>query len=233
MKTIGIIGAMEEEISIFKSRLNIIATRNIIDVDFYIGKLHENNVVIARSGIGKVNAAACAQILIDKYGAEIIINVGVAGSLNPEVKIGDVVISTDTAYYDFDCSDIGDEIGLIPRMNRKFFPADENLVSKSFDAAKDVCIDKNVFRGRIVSGDRFVGKNSVKAQVLDIYPDALCCDMEGTAIGHVSFINKVPFVVIRSISDTADDSAEVHFEQFVDEMARNAAALVDNLIKSL
>ncbi|GHV39018.1 5'-methylthioadenosine/S-adenosylhomocysteine nucleosidase [Clostridia bacterium] len=232
MAIIGIIGAMEEEIALFKSKLNIITAKNIVDVDFYVGTLADCNVVLARSGIGKVNAAICAQVLIDKYGADMIINVGVAGGLSPNVHIGDIVISSDVVQHDFDTTVFGDEPGMIPRMNRKYFAADETLINKASAAAREVCLDKRVVIGRIASGDQFISSSEQKERIVSTF-SAVCAEMEGAAIGHVCTLNRIPFVIIRSISDAADEKADTTFEEFAAEAAKTAAALVESLIKSL
>ena len=129
MKTIGIIGAMDEEIAFIKSISEIISAKNILGLDFFVGKYGSNSVVIVKSGIGKVNAAACTQVLIDHFAVDCVINVGVAGAIYKELKIGDVVISTDTVQHDMDVSALGDPIGTIPRLEESFFKADEELIA--------------------------------------------------------------------------------------------------------
>ena len=143
MKTIGIIGAMDEEIALIKEFSEIISAKNILGLDFFVGKYGSNSVVIVRSGIGKVNAAACAQVLIDHFAVDCIINVGVAGGIYNELKIGDIVISTDTVEHDMDVSALGDPIGTIPRMDESFFKADEELI-KLAEKAGETLTDHHV-----------------------------------------------------------------------------------------
>ena len=182
MKTIGIIGAMEEEIENIKPYIDIISTKNIVGLDFYMGKMSGNNVILVRSGIGKVNAAICSQVLIDLYAVDYIINVGVAGAINKALKIGDIVISTDTMHHDMDTTHFGDELGVIPRMKESNFKADEQLIKIAINASEGK-IESKIYSGRIVSGDQFIcdleKKNKINAHF-----KAYCVDMESSAIGQ-------------------------------------------------
>ena len=226
MKTIGIIGAMEEEIENIKPHIDIISTKNIVGLDFYMGKMGGNNVVLVRSGIGKVNAAVCSQVLIDLYAVDYIINVGVAGAINKELKIGDVVIATDTMHHDMDTTYFGDEIGIIPRMEESSFKADDELINIALQASKDT-IENNIYTGRIVSGDQFLCDIEKKNKIWSHFK-AYCVDMESAAIGQTCYLNKIPFSIIRSISDNSDENNE--YENFFKDSAIKASNILKNMI---
>ncbi len=226
MKTIGIIGAMEEEIESIKPHIDIISTKNIVGLDFYMGKMGGNNVVLVRSGIGKVNAAVCSQVLIDLYAVDYIINVGVAGAINKELKIGDVVIATDTMHHDMDTTYFGDEIGIIPRMEESSFKADNELINIALQASKDT-VENNIYTGRVVSGDQFLCDIDKKNKIWSHFK-AYCVDMESAAIGQTCYLNKIPFNIIRSISDNSDENNE--YENFFKDSAIKASNILKNMI---
>lgn len=231
MKTIGIIGAMDEEISSIKEEMDVISTRNIIGLDFFMGKMCGNNVVLVRSGIGKVNAAICAQVLIDMYAVDYIINVGVAGGISKELEIGDIVISDDCVQHDFDTSIFGDPIGFISRMNVSFFKADDELIKIAKEAGEKV-VESTVVVGRIASGDQFISSGEKKSFIWNEFK-ASCAEMEGAAVAHACYLNKIPFVIIRSISDKAENSSEHDYEKFFRESAKIAAKIVMDMIENL
>lgn len=229
MKTIGIIGAMDEEVAIIKQKLEIITEREIIGLQFSMGRLSGNNVVLVRSGIGKVNAAICAQILVDHFAVDLIVNVGVAGAIAKELEIGDIVISSDAVQHDMDCSAIGDPIGVIPRMEVSIFEADKDLIEVAKRASEEISGEHNVVVGRIASGDQFIGGAEAKARIATLMK-ASCAEMEGAAIAHACYLNKIPFVIIRSISDNADGKADISFEKFVPLAAQNSSELVEKIV---
>ncbi len=230
--TIGIIGAMEEEIKNILEDMNVIKTTNALGLDFYLGSLSNssNSIVLVRSGIGKVNAALCAQVLIDLFAVDAVINVGVAGAIDKNIKIGDIVISKDAIQHDFDTSALGDEPGYISRMDTSVFVADERLV----DIAKEVVeeIGFPVYEGRIASGDQFVSDPSVKDRIARLF-NPMCCEMEGAAIAHACYLNKVPFVIIRAISDNAEEGSDVNYERFFRESAVTAGRIIKNMIAKI
>ena len=232
MKTIGIIGAMEEEIENIKPHINIISTKNIVGLDFFMGKMGGNNVVLVRSGIGKVNAAVCSQVLIDLYAVDYIINVGVAGAVSPELNVGDVVISKDTVQHDMDTSAFGDPLGEIPRMAESYFKADDELVKLALECAEEICTPEKVFFGRVASGDQFISDKEKKKKLWTTF-GAYCTEMEGAAIAHACWLNKIPFVIIRSISDNADNEADMKYEEFVEIAAKNSGEIVYKLLQSI
>lgn len=227
MKTIGIIGAMEEEIENIKPYIDIISTKNIVGLDFYMGKMGGNNVVLVRSGIGKVNAAVCSQVLIDLYAVDYIINVGVAGAINKDLKIGDVVIATDTMHHDMDTTYFGDDIGIIPRMEESAFKADNELIEIALKSSYDVLENNNVVTGRIVSGDQFLCDIEKKNKIWSHFK-ASCVDMESAAIGQACYLNKIPFCIIRSISDNSDEDNQ--YENFFRDSAIKASNILKDMI---
>ena len=232
MKTIGIIGAMDEEIAYIKEQLEIVSERTVVELDFFIGKFEDKGVVLVKSGIGKVNAAICAQVLVDHFAVDYIINVGVAGAISKELSIGDVVISSDAVQHDMDTSVFGDPVGVIPRMNESAFKADPVLVKLAWEAGSNLLTDHKVFIGRIASGDQFIStkeqKNKIRSNV-----NPFCAEMEGAAVAHACYLNKIPFVIIRSISDNAEAEADISYEKFVPIAAKNSSLLVAQLLKEI
>lgn len=232
MNTIGIIGAMEEEIIAIRRKMKITDTITIASMEFYMGRIGEQNIVLVRCGIGKVNAAICTQILIDHFKIAYIINTGVAGGLYPEINIGDIIISSDTVEHDMDVTTFGHKRGFIPRMDMHFFEADKWLVEVAKNAAEKAKGDHKVYVARIASGDQFISSMKVKEDIYTTFT-AYCAEMEGAAIAHTCFLNKIPFVIIRAISDKADQSAEVNFDDFVNLAARNASFIIEEMIEEI
>lgn len=203
---LGIIGAMDEEVSKLKAMLSDTKVTEKAGMEFYEGKLHEKPVVIVKSGIGKVNAAICAQILADIFKVDAIINTGIAGSLNDKIDIGDIVLSRDALQHDMDTSAFGDPVGVIPRMDVSSFPGDENLISLAEQCCREVLPQIKTFVGRVVSGDQFISDKTKKQWLTDTF-HGYCTEMEGAAVAHAAYLNGIPFIIIRAISDKADDSA--------------------------
>ena len=226
---IGIIGAMEEEVSILKETMEIQETVEYAGMTFCKGKLCEKDVVIVRSGIGKVNAAICAQVLVDKFQVKVLLNTGIAGSLDAAIDIGDMVISTDLVEHDMDASIFGDPVGQIPRMDTFSFPADPVLVEKAKEANMQANPDIHTFTGRIVSGDQFVSSSEVKERLVTNF-QAKCTEMEGAAIAHAAYLNKISCVIIRAISDKADNSATMDYPTFEKKAIEHSVRLVQNLL---
>ncbi len=227
--TIGIIGAMEEEVTRLKEAMQIKETLEYASMNFCKGTLCGKEVVIVKSGIGKVNAGVCAQILVDRFGVEVLINTGIAGSLDSAIDIGDMVISTDLVEHDMDASIFGDPVGQIPRMDTFAFPADLNLVEKAKEANAEANPDIKTFTGRVVSGDQFVSSAEVKDKLVTLF-QAKCTEMEGAAIAHVAYLNKVSCVIIRAISDKADNSATMDYPAFEKKAIEHSVRLVQNLL---
>lgn len=229
--TIGIIGAMEEEVEILKEKMEITQTVKQAGMTFYKGTLHGQEIVLARSGVGKVNASVCAQLMITLFDIDYLINSGVAGTLHKDIDQGDIVISTDAVQHDFDTTVFGDPLGEISRLGITFFEADEELINLSKEAAKNINIKGvDVFEGRVASGDQFIAGGAIEERIqTNFAPSAV--EMEGAAIAHVAYLNNIPYVIIRSISDKADGSADLSYEEFLPIAANNASLLLEEIIK--
>ena len=222
---IGIIGAMEEEIRDLRAQMEIEREETLAGMRFLVGTLRGRSAVLVQCGIGKVNAGVCAQTLISRFEAAEIVNIGVAGSLDARIGIGDIVVSTDAVQHDFDASPIGFRKGEIPYTGLYAFPADETLRERARSAAAERAGEVRCFEGRICSGDQFIASRARKETIASQF-GGLCCEMEGAAIAQVCHLNKVPWVIIRAVSDKADDSEEMSFERFKEEAARRGAAIV-------
>lgn len=233
MKKLGIIGAMAIEIETLKSKMTDLTESSHVGMTFYEGTLCGTNVVVVECGIGKVNAALCVQVLCDYFHVSAVVNTGIAGSLCPELDIGDLVISTDAMYHDFTCQDLHPDylVGQIPGFPVRCFPADPTLQKLALQAVKNAQAG-NVRQGRIASGDQFVGSRERKEKII-ADTQALCTEMEGAAIAHAAWRNGVPFVVIRAISDKADNSAEMDYPSFEALAAARCAAVTEQLAKVL
>ena len=232
MNRIGIIGAMEIEIKSLVEKLENKTTRVAAGVEYNEGILAGHEVVIARSGVGKVNAAICTQNMITLFGAEAIINTGVAGSLNPAIDIGDIVLSTDVVHHDVDATVFGYAKGQIPQMKEFSFKSDAGLR----DAAQRICCavnpDIHVFQGRICSGDRFVSDQQTKDMIRETF-DGMAVEMEAASIGQAAYLNGVPFLIVRAISDKADGSAEMDYDTFEAAAAEHGMRLTLGLLQCL
>ncbi len=232
MKKIGIIGAMELEVEVLKEQMDV---KNIVEkasMKFYEGILRGKDVVIVQCGIGKVNAGICVQILADLFHVDAVINTGVAGSLRAEINIGDIVVSTDACEHDMDVTALGYKQGIIPQMKESFFKADRKLVEAAIEVCREVNPDINVYEGRVLSGDQFISGEEIKNKLIDLF-GGFCTEMEGAAIAHAAFLNEIPYVVIRAISDKADGSAHMDYPEFERAAAAHSAKLVENLVKRL
>lgn len=229
---IGIIGAMEDEVAELKKSMEIEEVVSAASLSFCRGKLLGKEVVVVRSGIGKVNAAVCAQILVDRFGVDVIINTGIAGSLDAAIDIGDIVISTDAVEHDMDASTFGDPVGQIPQMDTFSFPADEKLVKLAKEVNEKANPDIRTWTGRIVSGDQFVSSSEKKEQLISLF-DAKCTEMEGAAIAHTAYLNKISCVIIRAISDKADNSASVDYPAFEAAAIRHSVRLIEALVPEI
>lgn len=232
MKTIGIIGAMQEEISGIRACMQIITSRTIAGLVYDIGSLKGKNTILVQSGIGKVNAALCTQVLIDHFAVDCIINIGVAGAVVPSLQLGDIVIAKDTVQHDMDTSAFGDPIGVIPRMKESFFPADPTLASLAMTAAASVLGAEKVCHGRIASGDQFIHTKEERDRIASVLQGS-CAEMEGAAIAQVCWLNLVPFAIMRTISDTAAGEAKHQYETFLQTYAQKAAGIINHLFASL
>ena len=229
---IGIIGAMEVEVEALKSEMNVKNVVTKASMEFCEGTIGNTDVVIVRSGVAKVNAGICVQILVDLFNVTHIINTGVAGSLDARINIGDIVLSTDACYHDVDATVFGYKKGEVPQLGVHAFPADASLREAAKAAIKKAAPDLGVFEGRVCSGDQFVSSPDVKKAIID-EQGGMCTEMEGAAIAQGCYLNKIPFVIIRAISDKADGSDIVDYPVFEEKAAHDCAALVKEMISSL
>lgn len=232
MNIIGIIGAMEEEVELLKEKMTDTVIMEKAGMEFVKGTLKGQTAVVVRSGIGKVNAGICTQILADEFQVEAVINTGIAGSLKAEINIGDIVLSTDTMQHDVDAREFGYPLGQIPRMETLTFLADENLRKLAKEVCEEVNPDIQVFEGRVASGDQFVADKETKEKIIE-NTQAYCTEMEGAAIGQAAYLNKIPYLVIRAISDKADDSAHVDYPTFERQAIRHTVNLVSSMMERL
>lgn len=232
MNCIGIIGAMEEEVSRLKEKMKDVTITTKASMDFYEGTLEGKRAVVVRSGIGKVNAGMCTQILADIFHVDAVINTGIAGSLNNEVNIGDIVLSTDVLHHDMDATGFGYRKGQIPRMDAFSFAADEKLRKLAWKVCKEVNPEIGVHEGRIASGDQFVSDNTVKDTIISEF-GGFAVEMEGAAIGQAAYLNEIPFLIIRAISDKADGSATVDYPTFEKAAIEHSVNLTLGMVKEL
>lgn len=229
MSKIGIIGAMELEVEELKSRLDGSKVTKRAGMEFFEGVLNGTDVVIVRCGIGKVNAALCVQILADLFQVTHVINTGVAGSLNTSLDIGDILVSRDAVHHDMDVSPLGYAPGIVPQMDTSCFQADEKLIQLAMESCAAVNPDIHVMSGRVVSGDQFIADKEIKNRLISTFQGD-CTEMEGAAIAHGAYLNGIPFVILRAISDKADDSAEMDYPSFERAAAEHCAKLVADLV---
>ena len=227
---IGIIGAMHEEIMELKNSMTNINEVQISNLKFYEGKLCSKDIVLVESGIGKVNAAISTTLLISQFKVEKIIFTGVAGAVNPEIKVTDIVIGTDLVESDMDVTAGGNyKLGEIPRMKSSNFKADPYLFNLAESVAIKLFGSDKVHKGRIISRDEFVASSEKVNKLREIF-SAECVEMEGAAVAHVCEVMNIPFIVIRSLSDKADDEAGMSFDEFVKIAARNSKSIVEGIL---
>ncbi|WP_394524161.1 5'-methylthioadenosine/adenosylhomocysteine nucleosidase [Lacrimispora sp. JR3] len=222
---LGIIGAMDVEVAEVKKAMEQVDVQTIANMDFYKGILKGKEAVVVRSGIGKVNAAICTQILADHYHVSAVINTGIAGSLKNEINIADVVLSTDVVHHDMDATGFGYPVGQIPQMKEFSFPADETLRNLAYNCCKEVNPEIGVFIGRVVSGDQFISDRVKKEWISKTFGGA-CTEMEGAAIAQAAYLNHIPFLIIRAISDKADDSANMDYSEFEAKAVKHSVNLI-------
>jgi len=228
---LGIIGAMAVEIATLKENMIDMQQTERTGMVFYEGKLQDVDAVLVQSGIGKVNAAVCTQILCDCFGVTHVVNTGIAGSLLAELDIGDLVISRDAIHHDFDLRFWGRPIGQVPGFDVTAFPADEKMMELAFSAAEEVNPGHTRI-GRVASGDQFICSKERKEKII-ADTQGICAEMEGASIAHTAYRNGVPFVIIRAISDKADDSAEMDYPTFEAIAAQRCAQVTMAMAKNM
>lgn len=232
MRRIGIIGAMADEVAGLKELMQDVEITRKASMEFYAGTLEGKKVVVVQSGIGKVNAAVCTQILVDDFQAEVVLNTGIAGSLNNDINIGDIVVSTDLVHHDVEATAFGYKKGQVPGMEYFSFQSDDALRGLAVKACREVNPDIQVFEGRIASGDQFVADQGVKDFIVNEF-GAYAVEMEGAAIAQAAMLNHVPFLVIRAISDKADGSAHVDYPAFEKLAIEHSVRLTRRILREI
>lgn len=227
---IGIVGAMGEEVEAFVGDMKVESEKEYAGMTFYRGQLCGKEVVVVRSGIGKVNSAVCTQVLIDLFDVTLLVNAGVAGGLAKEIEVGDIVISNDVLTHDMDCTPAGCVLGEIPRMDKWIFEADKDAAGLFFDTSCRVNTNIRTYMGRVLTGDQFIGGKEKKDYLVENFCGA-CAEMEGVALAQTAYLNKKPFVIIRAISDKADGTAGVDYATFKDGAIVHMVRLVEETLK--
>ena len=229
--TIGIIAAMAEELEILLKDLILEEKREKANMTFHKGTLYGKNVVAVVCGIGKVNSAICTQILASEYNVDKVINAGVAGGIGKEIYPGDIVVAENLVQHDMDTTAFGDKMGQIPRLDTFDFKCDEEMVALAKKACEEIP-ELNSFIGRIASGDQFIA-NIEKIQWLDKEFGAISCEMEGASIAQVCYLNSIPFVVIRSISDNANNGAHMDYQKFIPIAVKNSTRILKQMLEMM
>ena len=231
MTKLGIIGAMQVEVEILLGAMENKKEVKKAGSTFYEGTLNGLSAVVVQCGVGKVNAAICAQILCDLFEVTHLVNTGIAGSLCADLDIGDLVVSTDAMYHDVDAVHFGYPMGKVPGMDTTAFPADKTMIDYAFAAAEAVN-PGHTKMGRVASGDQFVAEKPLKEKIIAV-TCGLCTEMEGAAIAQTAYRNNLPFVILRAISDKADDSAEMDYPTFERIAAHRCAEVTMKLAQQL
>ena len=222
---LGIIGAMDTEVAKLKEVMEDVNITKAASMEFYEGKLNGARAVVVKAGVGKVNAACCTQTLIDHFPVSCVINTGIAGSLKAEIDIGDVVLATDAVEHDMDVAVLGYAPGKIPDMDVESFEADEKLRKIAKESCEKVNPDISVYEGRVVTGDQFISSKEEKAWLTETF-GGCCGEMEGAAIAHAAYLKQVPFLLVRAISDKADDSAQMDYPTFEAKAIEHSVRLI-------
>lgn len=226
---VGIIGAMNVEVAELLKSMKLDRTEVISSVEYHVGEIDGYKVVIAKCGVGKVHASICTQTMILRFSPDVIINTGVAGSLSPELDVGDVAIGSSVVQYDMDTSAVGDPVGLISGINVIEFSCDELVLKKLIYAVEHLkSIHYKV--GLIATGDRFLNSREGKEKILENF-NAIACEMESGSIAQVCYVNKKPFGIIRAISDNADSVSHVEYGEFLTDAAAKATAVVKSFLE--
>ena len=229
---LGIIGAMDNEVQELKNEMPDAKITSVAGMDFYEGHIHDKDVVVVKCGIGKVNAAICTQILADRYKVDSVINTGVAGSLNSDIDICDIVISKDAIEHDMDVTALGYERGVIPDMDNSVFHSDIRLIDVAVKSIEEANLSVKVFTGRVVSGDQFIAGKEKKDDLVNTFAGD-CAEMEGASIAHAAYVNNIPCLIIRAISDKADDSATMDYPTFEKQAVEHSVRLTRGFLKRI
>lgn len=229
---IGIIGAMDEEVNAIIEKMTNVESKEKAGMTFNRGTLEGKEAVVVRSGIGKVNAGLCTQILVDDYKIDAVINTGIAGSLKNQIDIGDIVLSSDALYHDMDATGFGYDFGVVPRMESSVFKGDVRFINLAKECCERVNPDINVHIGRVVSGDQFISDKAKKDWINEHF-DGYCTEMEGAAIAHAATLNNIPFLIVRAISDKADNSATMDYGEFEKKAIIHSVNLIMEFVKNM
>lgn len=231
---IGIIGAMDSEVRLLKENLTDCKITTIGNLNFYSGLLSGKEVTVVQSGVGKVNAALCAQLLIIKFNVTKIINSGIAGAVGGDLDVFDFVVSSKTVYHDVDAVAFGYKLGQVPGISEVFFNADEDMANKAIDAFNktDFSKEHKIIKGLIATGDQFVASKERKDFIKENFAP-LCVEMEGCAIAQACFLNKVPFIIVRCMSDKADETVKSTYTFNETSCAEMSSRFILELIKEL
>ena len=230
--TIGIIGAMEQEVALLRAQMNDVETQSLAGCEFFRGTLAGQNVVLTRSGIGKVAAAVATTLLLDRFAPDCVINTGSAGGFDPELHIGDVVISSEVRHHDVDVTGFGYEIGQVPRLPAGF-TADEQLKAIARAAISELPASIQCKEGLICTGDQFMCDPVRIAKARHDFPTMAAVEMEGAAIAQVCHQFGTPFVVTRSLSDIAGKESPTSFDEYLEIASKNSSAMVVAMLKRM
>ncbi|MEA3404886.1 MAG: 5'-methylthioadenosine/S-adenosylhomocysteine nucleosidase [Pseudomonadota bacterium] len=228
---VAIIGAMEEEVSLLRSQLTYLKTQTIAGFEYYIGEINSTEIVLLRSGIGKVNAAISTALLLQVFSPDYVINTGSAGGFHTDLNVGDIVISSSVCHHDVDVTPFGYDLGQVPGMPACFLP-DETLVKaaqNSIDALQEVVH----MHGLIATGDRFMHQSEDVANTRNNFPEMIACEMEAAAVAQVCHTFDIPFVIIRSLSDIAGKENAVTFEKYLEQAATHSAKVILEMLNQL
>lgn len=228
---IGIIGAMDQEVKILKEKMSAPISWERAGVLFVSGTLGKHDVIVVRSGIGKVSASVTTSLLIQQYGVNMVINTGSAGGIGEGLQVGDVVFSEKLAYFDVDVTGFGYEYGQLPAGMPLYFEASQYIIDEMKKAAQKT--GQQVRSGLIVTGDSFVNSPEKIAEIKSHFPEALACEMEGAAIAQTARQFNIPFLIVRAISDTADHQATMSFDEFIDEAGKRSAEMVIEFLNTI
>ncbi|HBV22544.1 MAG TPA: 5'-methylthioadenosine/S-adenosylhomocysteine nucleosidase [Jeotgalicoccus sp.] len=229
--TIGIIGAMEPEVELLKNAMLVEKEDKIAHATAYAGTLNGQNIVLVQSGIGKVNASIITALLLERYNIDYVINTGVAGAMGENLKVTDMVVSTEVLHHDVDATNFGYSYGQVPGMPA-VYTSDEMLVRQSL-AALSLNDEINGSSGLVVSGDSFIDSDAEKENIFTNFPDAMCVDMESASIAQTCWQFNTPFVIIRSMSDSANESADMNYEEFLAKACVHSSEVVKSLLRVL
>lgn len=227
---VGIIGAMGVEVAALKMMMEGAVSQTVSGIEFTSGRINGKEAVVAACGIGKVFAGICAEVMILKYSPDFIVNTGVGGTLCEELSIGNIAIAEDVVQHDMDTSPLGDPPGFLSGINVVKIKCDEKLVKLISEAAANAGYKS--FKGTVATGDCFIADTERKKKIVDNF-GAIACEMEGAAIGQVCCVNKVPFAVIRAISDDADGNSHEDYPTFLKQAAANSIDVLCRVLKSV